>query len=98
MADREDDQIPEAGRGTCAECGSTLAPDQRYCLNCGARRGRLPGAVAGTVAALSSKGKAAAAGATGKAVKGAALEDLERAPGISKAMARSIYDFFHPSG
>ena len=35
---------------------------------------------------------------TGKAVKGAALEDLERAPGISKAMARSIYDFFHPSG
>jgi excinuclease ABC subunit C len=35
---------------------------------------------------------------TGKAVKGAALEDLEKAPGISKAMARSIYDFFHPSG
>jgi excinuclease ABC subunit C len=35
---------------------------------------------------------------TGKAVKGAALEDLEKAPGISRAMARSIYDFFHPSG
>jgi excinuclease ABC subunit C len=35
---------------------------------------------------------------TGKAVKGAALEDLEKAPGISKAMARSIYDYFHPSG
>src|SRR3954469_2069627 len=35
---------------------------------------------------------------TGKAVKGAALEDLERAPGISRAIARSIYDFFHPSG
>ena len=35
---------------------------------------------------------------TGRAVKAAALEDLEKAPGISKAMARGIYDFFHPSG
>jgi hypothetical protein len=25
--------------GTCAECGSALAADQRYCLNCGSRRG-----------------------------------------------------------
>jgi excinuclease ABC subunit C len=35
---------------------------------------------------------------TARAVKGAALEDLERAPGISRAMARSIYDHFHPRG
>jgi excinuclease ABC subunit C len=35
---------------------------------------------------------------TARAVKGAALEDLEKAPGISKAMARGIYDFFHPAG
>ena len=35
---------------------------------------------------------------TARAVKGAALEDLERAPGISKAMARQIHDFFHPRG
>ena len=35
---------------------------------------------------------------TGRAVKAAALEDLEKAPGISKAMARSIYDYFHPRG
>jgi len=35
---------------------------------------------------------------TAKAVRGAALEDLEKAPGISKAMARGIYDYFHPSG
>ena len=26
------------------------------------------------------------------------LEDLERAPGISRAMARQIYDYFHPRG
>jgi excinuclease ABC subunit C len=35
---------------------------------------------------------------TARAVKGAALEDLEKAPGISKAMARGIYDHFHPRG
>ena len=35
---------------------------------------------------------------TARAVKGAALEDLERAPGISKAMARQIHDYFHPNG
>jgi excinuclease ABC subunit C len=35
---------------------------------------------------------------TARAVKGAALDDLERAPGISKAMARQLYDFFHPRG
>jgi len=35
---------------------------------------------------------------TARAVKGAALEDLERAPGISKAMARQLHDYFHSRG
>ncbi|HEX6376380.1 MAG TPA: excinuclease ABC subunit UvrC [Allosphingosinicella sp.] len=35
---------------------------------------------------------------TARAVRGAALQDLEKAPGISKAMARGIYDYFHPGG
>ncbi|WP_265530756.1 excinuclease ABC subunit UvrC [Sphingomicrobium marinum] len=35
---------------------------------------------------------------TAKAVKSAALDDLERAPGISKAIARQIHDYFHPRG
>ncbi|HSR00782.1 MAG TPA: excinuclease ABC subunit UvrC [Sphingomicrobium sp.] len=35
---------------------------------------------------------------TARAVKGAALEDLERAPGISSATARQVYDYFHPGG
>ena len=35
---------------------------------------------------------------TARAVKGAALQDLEKAPGISRAMARGIYDYFHPRG
>ncbi|MEO7635747.1 MAG: excinuclease ABC subunit UvrC, partial [Sphingomicrobium sp.] len=33
---------------------------------------------------------------TARAVKGAALDDLEKAPGISKATARQLYDYFHP--
>jgi len=35
---------------------------------------------------------------TAKAVRGAALEDLQKAPGVSATMARAIYDHFHPSG
>jgi excinuclease ABC subunit C len=35
---------------------------------------------------------------TARAVKGAALDDLEKAPGISSAMARQLYDYFHPRG
>jgi excinuclease ABC subunit C len=36
-------------------------------------------------------------GTAGK-VRAAALEDLQRAPGISEGVARLIYDFYHPSG
>ena len=35
---------------------------------------------------------------TARAVRGAALEDLMRAPGVSAAVARTVYDHFHPSG
>jgi hypothetical protein len=32
---------PPAGAGTCAKCGAPLAPDQRYCLECGERRAEM---------------------------------------------------------
>jgi excinuclease ABC subunit C len=35
---------------------------------------------------------------TSRAVRGATLEDLERAPGISKTMAAAIHGHFHPKG
>ncbi len=35
---------------------------------------------------------------TSRAVRGATLEDLERAPGISRAMAEAIHGHFHPRG
>jgi excinuclease ABC subunit C len=35
---------------------------------------------------------------TARAVRNAALKDLEQAPGISAAVARKVYDYFHPGG
>ncbi|WP_394731077.1 excinuclease ABC subunit UvrC [Altererythrobacter sp. GH1-8] len=35
---------------------------------------------------------------TASKVRAAALEDLQRAPGVSEAVARKIYDFYHASG
>ena len=34
---------------------------------------------------------------TASKVRAAALEDLKRTPGISEAVARRIYDFYHPT-
>jgi excinuclease ABC subunit C len=36
-------------------------------------------------------------GTAGK-VRAASLEDLQRAPGVSRAVAQTIYDFYHPNG
>jgi excinuclease ABC subunit C len=36
-------------------------------------------------------------GTAGK-VRAASLEDLQRAPGVSAAVAQAIYDFYHPAG
>ncbi|MEJ2409126.1 MAG: helix-hairpin-helix domain-containing protein, partial [Novosphingobium sp.] len=36
-------------------------------------------------------------GTAGK-VRAASLEDLQRAPGVSAAVAQTIYDFYHPGG
>ncbi len=35
---------------------------------------------------------------TARAVRDAALEDLTKAPGVSEAVARVVYDFYHASG
>jgi excinuclease ABC subunit C len=35
---------------------------------------------------------------TAGGVRAAALEDLQRAPGVSAAVAQAVYDFYHPNG
>ena len=41
----------------CAECQSRLAHDQRYCVECGARRGPLPAQLAGVIGAVREQGR-----------------------------------------
>ncbi len=49
---------PTASSATarCAECQSRLAHDQRYCVECGARRGPLPAQIAGLIGAVLDPG------------------------------------------
>jgi len=58
-----DDGQRGAGRtsSTCVDCGTALSGDQRYCVECGARRGPLPPAIATRVAAMLEWARAAAA-------------------------------------
>ena len=44
----------------CAQCSARLAHDQRYCVECGTRRGALPAGVAAMVGAIHERGGRAA--------------------------------------
>jgi hypothetical protein len=49
------DSSPSAAAGAaelCASCGAPLAPDQRYCLECGTRRPELSSVLAGDLRSL----------------------------------------------
>ena len=48
---------PAAG---CGECRAPLAHDQRYCVECGARRGPLPASIAQLIGAIHEQGPAPA--------------------------------------
>jgi hypothetical protein len=51
-----DDEGRGFGRAkACAGCGESLREDQRYCVECGARRGALPPAVAEQLASLEQR-------------------------------------------
>lgn len=52
MASKDDDTRGPAHAIGCASCGAAFSGDQRYCLECGARRGPLPAAIASQVASL----------------------------------------------
>ena len=48
-----------AAADRCAECNARLTHDQRYCVECGTRRGPLPEYVAGLIGAFREQGPAA---------------------------------------
>jgi hypothetical protein len=50
VPDSSEDERRSLGRGRkCPECGAPRVLDQRYCLNCGARLGSLPAAIAAQI-------------------------------------------------
>lgn len=85
---------------TCSECGAKRAPDQRYCLKCGARLGSLPTAIVGQLQRLRSFAtgripvvkapKKEADGATGKNSKGWPFERSDFMPSPRAAAAAVI--------
>lgn len=54
MADGRDDRRGSRG-ASCGECGAPFEGDQRYCLDCGARRASLPPAVATLIATFGDR-------------------------------------------
>jgi hypothetical protein len=56
-----DSPVPTRPPGTCAECRSPLADDQRYCLSCGARNGLRAPALERILEGLGSGGQAPSA-------------------------------------
>jgi len=55
---------PDNGRNmiSCGECGSPLAHDQRYCVECGARRGAPPRHISQMIGAIMERGQRVSAG------------------------------------
>jgi hypothetical protein len=68
----DDELRGPSGSGDCGECGAACVQGQRYCLNCGARRGALPAAVAAQIAPPAERGPGEGKAATGAAAAAAA--------------------------
>jgi phosphatidylinositol-3-phosphatase len=47
---------PSSAADRCADCQARLSHDQRYCVECGTRRGPLPAQIAGVIGALREQG------------------------------------------
>jgi hypothetical protein len=52
-----EDKGPTAGYEPCAECGASMDPQQRYCVNCAARRGNGANPSSRYFAAMSAKAR-----------------------------------------
>jgi hypothetical protein len=83
---------PRAGV-RCAECRAPLAYDQRYCVECGTRRGGLPEAIAERIQALLARGDVEAL-AAGEPEVGAGAA---AASGVAAASASSFWSRSMPS-
>jgi hypothetical protein len=82
----DDGGFDGAGATGCAGCGSALAVGQRYCLECGTRRGAMPAVIAERIGAMLHVGRA----------KAVAEEELPDAPAAAAGIAGSTAAQFMP--
>jgi phosphatidylinositol-3-phosphatase len=87
----EDEGSGKAHAGCCADCGARLSASQRYCLECGARRGPLPALVANRVDALKKRGRPDSAEGEGALV--APAEPVAAAQQDEQPEKRGKWDF-----
>lgn len=76
----ENRQIPPAGYEPCEECGAPMDPQQRYCVNCAARRGNGANPSSRYFAAMSAKARKPLVG-----------PKREKAPPTSRAAAVGFF-------
>jgi hypothetical protein len=62
VAGTEDEKGGANPRGNCAECGAAFSGEERYCIECGARRGELPAAIAARIATLLNRDRGPSTG------------------------------------
>ncbi len=82
----DDGSFDGAGATGCAGCGFALASGQRYCLECGTRRGAMPAVIAERISAMLHVGRAEAV----------AEEELPDAPAEVAGIAGSVAAKFMP--
>ena len=92
---KHDDGRKGAGAISCASCGSALVGNQRYCLECGTRRGPLPPAVAAQVGALRQREPAEPQNVAAKEPRGTAATPAATA-GAAVPEEPSLEDRFMP--
>ncbi len=76
----ENNPRPPAGYEPCEECGASMDPQQRYCVNCAARRGNGANPSSRYFAAMSAKARKPLVGAK-----------KEKAPASSRAAAVGFF-------
>ncbi len=87
MANGKDDEgLGRARAASCADCGAAFASSQRYCLECGARRGPVPAAFAKWLSILRPDAS------SGPAMEGAATGAEEGAIAVAAAEASAAED------
>jgi hypothetical protein len=82
---KDDEGLGGARAASCADCGAAFASSQRYCLECGARRGPVPAAFAKWLSIMRPD-------AGSEAVAGGAVLDADEGAAATAAGEDAVYE------